>query len=163
MATKERIYIDEELVPIADKLVQRRIPGSESTQGVFRDTRELVAFAAAIGFSKNHPKDVSSNGREIKLSALDPIVEYAEKHHIPRTFSAFILYMIIALIMLLMFSTIFPPIIEQISLFINNFPTYVQKLSSYLPEIRNWSENHLVSSKVVELVEISPKSGGTER
>lgn len=73
MATKDRIYIDEELVPIADKLVQRRIPGSESAQGVFRDTREFVAFAAGIGYSKDRPRPVSSYGREIKLSALDAI------------------------------------------------------------------------------------------
>jgi dnd system-associated protein 4 len=73
MATKDRIYIDEELLPIADKLVQRRIPGSESTQGVFRDTRELVAFAAGVGYCKERSRNVSSNGREIKLSALDAI------------------------------------------------------------------------------------------
>lgn len=73
MATKDRIYIDEELVPLADRLVLRRIPGSESAQGVFRDTRELVAFAAGLGYQKDQSLQVSVNGREIKLSALEAI------------------------------------------------------------------------------------------
>lgn len=73
MATKDRIYIDEELVPVADRLVQRRIPGSESAEGVFRDTRELVAFAAGLGYRKDQSLPVTANGREIKLSALEAI------------------------------------------------------------------------------------------
>lgn len=73
MATKDRIYIDEELVSVADRLVQRRIPGSDSAEGVFRDTRELVAFAAGLGYRKDQSRPVSVNGREIKLSALEAI------------------------------------------------------------------------------------------
>ena len=73
MATKDRIYIDEELVPLADRLVQRRIPGSESAEGVFRDTRELVAFAAGIGYRKDQRREVATNGREIKITALEAI------------------------------------------------------------------------------------------
>ena len=73
MATKDRIYIDEELVPVADRLVLRRIPGSGSSEGVFRDTRELVSFAAGLGYSKDQSLPVKVNGREIKLSALDAI------------------------------------------------------------------------------------------
>lgn len=73
MATKDRIYIDEELVPVADGLVQRRIPGSESAEGVFRDTRELVAFAAGLGYRKDQRREVANNGREIKITALEAI------------------------------------------------------------------------------------------
>ena len=73
MATKDRIYIDEDLVPVADRLVQRRIPGAESAEGVFRDTRELVAFAAGLGYKKNQPREVVTNGREIKITALEAI------------------------------------------------------------------------------------------
>lgn len=73
MATKDRIYIDDDLVPVADRLVQRRIPGSESAEGVFRDTRELVAFAAGLGYRKDQSLPVSVNGREIKISVLEGI------------------------------------------------------------------------------------------
>jgi dnd system-associated protein 4 len=73
MASRDRIYIDEELIHVADRLVQRRIPGSESSEGVFRDTRELVAFAAGLGYRKCLKREVSTNGREIKLSALEGI------------------------------------------------------------------------------------------
>jgi dnd system-associated protein 4 len=73
MATKDRIYIDEELVPVADRLVLRRIPGTESSEGVFRDTRELVAFASGLGYRKEQSLPVNVSGREIKLSALEAI------------------------------------------------------------------------------------------
>ena len=70
MATKDRIYIDQEFVPVADRLVQRRIPGSDTAEGVFRDTRELVAFAAGLGYKKEKRYDLKSQGREVKLTAL---------------------------------------------------------------------------------------------
>ena len=73
MATKDRIYIDKEFVPVADRLVQRRIPGSDTAEGVFRDTRELVSFAAGLGYRKEKRYDLKANGREIKLSVLDAI------------------------------------------------------------------------------------------
>lgn len=73
MATKDRIYIDQEFVPIADRLVQRRIPGSETAEGVFRDTRELVAFAAGLGYKKKKHHELKVNGREVKLTALEAI------------------------------------------------------------------------------------------
>jgi len=73
MATKDRIYIDKELKPIADRLVKRSIPGSESVQGVFRDTRELAVFAAGLGYRKGRIRAVEVQGREIKLSAVERI------------------------------------------------------------------------------------------
>lgn len=73
MATKDRIYIDKELVPLADRLVKRAIPGSESVQGVFRDTRELVVFAAGLGYRKKRNRPVKDQGREVKLSAVERI------------------------------------------------------------------------------------------
>lgn len=73
MATRDRIYIDEEFVPLADRLVQRKIPGSDSAEGIFRDTRELVAFVAGLGYRKERKRELTSQGREIKLSALEAI------------------------------------------------------------------------------------------
>lgn len=73
MATKDRIYIDKDLVHVADRLVQRRITGSETAEGVFRDTRELVAFAAGLGYKKKKFPDLKAIGREIKLTALEGI------------------------------------------------------------------------------------------
>jgi dnd system-associated protein 4 len=73
MATKDRIYIDKELVPVADRLVKRLIPGSQDVQGVFRDTRELVVFAAGLGFRKSRTREPSAQGREIKLEAVERI------------------------------------------------------------------------------------------
>jgi len=73
MATKERIYIDAQYVKLADRMVRRVIPGSESTEGVFRDTREFVCFAAGYGFRKGRFEPISSNGREVKLSAIHGI------------------------------------------------------------------------------------------
>lgn len=73
MATRDRIYIEKELVPVADRLVLRRIPGSDTAEGVFRDTRELVAFAAGLGYRKKKRYDIKINGREIKLTAIENI------------------------------------------------------------------------------------------
>ena len=73
MATNDRIYIDEEFVPLADLLVRRQIPGSERISGVFRDTRELAVFAAGLGYRKKRTRSLGNNGREIKLSAIHRI------------------------------------------------------------------------------------------
>lgn len=73
MATKDRIYIDKELVSVADKLVKRLIPGSHSIEGVFRDTRELVGFAAGLGFRKDRMREPLTQGREVKLEAVERI------------------------------------------------------------------------------------------
>lgn len=73
MATKDRIYIDKELVQLADQLVKRQIQGSDSVQGVFRDTRELAVFAAGLGYRKKRTRTVTEQGREVKLSAVERI------------------------------------------------------------------------------------------
>jgi dnd system-associated protein 4 len=73
MATNDRIYIDEKFVSLADLLVRRQIPGAESFEGVFRDTKELVVFAAGLGYRKKRTYEVQKNGREIKLSAISGI------------------------------------------------------------------------------------------
>jgi len=73
MATTDRIYIDKALMSVADRLVKRAIPGSNTIEGVFRDTRELVVFAAGLGFRKSREKGVSVQGREVKLEAIERI------------------------------------------------------------------------------------------
>ena len=73
MATKERVYIDEAFVAVADRLVLRQIPGSESAQGVFTATRELGAFAAGLGFRRGLRRPVETNGREIKLEVFSRV------------------------------------------------------------------------------------------
>jgi dnd system-associated protein 4 len=73
MATKDRIYIDKELVQLADQLVKRQIQGSDSVQGVFRDTRELAVFAAGLGYRKKRTRTVTEQGREVKLAAVERI------------------------------------------------------------------------------------------
>lgn len=70
MASAERIYIDKALVPLADRLVKRQIPGSTDIGGVFSATRELAVFAAGLGHKKGHRKPVVEAGREIKLEAI---------------------------------------------------------------------------------------------
>ena len=73
MATNDRIYIDEKFLPLADHLVKRQIPGTEREEGVFTDTKELVVFAAGIGYRNKRTHDVQKKGREIKLSAISRI------------------------------------------------------------------------------------------
>lgn len=73
MATKDRIYLDKEFDDLADKLVCRKIPGSESVQGVFENTRELAVFAAGLGYRHKREKPVKSQGREIKLAVMGGI------------------------------------------------------------------------------------------
>lgn len=73
MATKDRIYIDKEFIGLADRLVRRAIPGSESSEGVFQDTRELAVFAAGLGYRHKQRFAVREAAREIKLSAIERI------------------------------------------------------------------------------------------
>ncbi len=42
-------------------------------QGCVRDTRELAVFAAGLGYRKKRTRAVTSQGREIKLSAVERI------------------------------------------------------------------------------------------
>lgn len=74
MATKDRVYIDEQFVPIAERLVSRKVTNSTSVQGVLAATRELGALAVGLGFRHKSRKPVVKNGREIKLEVF---------HHIP--------------------------------------------------------------------------------
>ena len=73
MATNDRIYIDEKFLPLADQLVKRQIPGTERVEGVFTDTKELVVFAAGLGYRNKRTHELQKNGREIKLSAISRI------------------------------------------------------------------------------------------
>ncbi len=70
MATSNRIYIDEPLMYLSEKLVKRAIPGSETNEGIFHDTRELVAFAVCLGYKMGKRRSVEKRGREIKLEAI---------------------------------------------------------------------------------------------
>ena len=74
MATKNRVYIDEQFVPIAERLVRRAVPNSTSVQGVLAATRELGALAVGIGFRHKTRKAVTRNGREIKLEVFERIL-----------------------------------------------------------------------------------------
>ena len=70
MATMNRVFIDKEFHPIADRLVRRSVPGTTSIEGVFQNYRELAVFAAGLGYRKRREHTVKEPGREIKLDAV---------------------------------------------------------------------------------------------
>lgn len=66
----------------------------------------------------------------ILMSALSPIVARLEKRNIPRGFAVAIVYFVMIAILATIFAVILPLFIQQIINLINNFPTYIDKLSS---------------------------------
>ncbi|OGD67866.1 hypothetical protein A3F08_01600 [Candidatus Berkelbacteria bacterium RIFCSPHIGHO2_12_FULL_36_9] len=88
----------------------------------------------------------------ILVAALDPMVSWAEERKIPRLLSASVLYFLIIAFIVLTISSIFPPIIDQMTQLANNLPDYFQKLApyynSYLSDLTlNWQEIISTTSK----------------
>ena len=64
----------------------------------------------------------------ILVSALDPMVSWAEERKVPRLFSTVILFLLIFTLITLLVSSIFPPIIDQMGTLANNLPDYIKKI-----------------------------------
>ena len=80
----------------------------------------------------------------IIVEALFPMVTWAEHYKIPRWLSALIFYFLIIGAFGLLITLIIPPLVNQVSSFANNFPSYVDKLTplyqQYSGKVTNWQD-----------------------
>ena len=72
-------------------------------------------------------------------SALDPWVDKLKKKKIPRSASVLMLYFIVFAVLGITLYLIMPPIISEINSISNNFPSYIESLSSKFSLLKDYS------------------------
>lgn len=74
----------------------------------------------------------------ILMSALRPPVNWLEKHKVPRTVAAVMVYLIFILFFIFLISLIIPPIISEITILISSLPAILQRLDPTIYESLNF-------------------------
>ncbi len=98
----------------------------------------------------------------ILASALDPWVNWLQKRKIPRTLSMIFIYLILVLVIGSIIYLLIPPISEQISRLLENFPYYFDKLISSFSVFRDFSSEHGFLDEIKENIKsISANFQGT--
>ncbi|MDO8668926.1 MAG: AI-2E family transporter [Candidatus Buchananbacteria bacterium] len=78
----------------------------------------------------------------ILASALDPFVDFMQKHKIPRGFGILIIYLFIILVLVGAVYLIIPPISTEVKGLTDDFPAYWEKLSGNIESLRTYSDSH---------------------
>lgn len=78
----------------------------------------------------------------VLASAIDPIVDWAQRHRIPRGISVIFIYLSMLSIVGTALVLVIPPIIEQANDLSSSFPVVVEKFSTGLESIRAFSVEH---------------------
>lgn len=73
----------------------------------------------------------------IFAAAVDPWVDWLEKHKFPRAVSILLIYVVLLAIFSLVIIIMIPPITEQIGQIINNLPAYYEKISIGLHSLQD--------------------------
>lgn len=81
---------------------------------------------------------------------LNPIVDWMERHKIKRIWSVIILFVAIIGILIGAVALAFPPIQEQVTSLVNNFPTYVDTIGT---TVISWVDGTPLENSASELVE----------
>ncbi|NCN07067.1 AI-2E family transporter [Candidatus Falkowbacteria bacterium] len=78
----------------------------------------------------------------ILASALDPWVDYMQKHKIPRGFGILIIYLVAVLVLAGTVYLIIPPITIEVKNLSKDFPMYWEKINSSVDSFRTYSDSH---------------------
>ncbi len=78
-------------------------------------------------------------------AAVDPWVDWLEKHKIPRAVSILTIYALVLAIFSLVIAVMIPPLTNEIVQIVNNFPVYYEKISTGFV---NWQHHSIASSFV---------------
>lgn len=81
---------------------------------------------------------------------LNPIVDWMERHKIKRIWSVIILFVAIIGILIGAVALAFPPIQEQVTSLVNNFPTYVDTIGT---TVISWVDGTPLENSASDLVE----------
>jgi predicted PurR-regulated permease PerM len=78
----------------------------------------------------------------ILAAAFDPWVDKMEKIKFPRWLSILLIYVALVVVIFFAVYVLIPPITEQVSQLMNNFPFYTEKVSSAIEYLKNFSAQH---------------------
>ena len=78
----------------------------------------------------------------ILASAFDPLIDFFQKHRIPRGFGILIIYLVIAVVVAGSIYLIIPPIATEIKELSKDFPLYWDKISGSVENFRSYSDDH---------------------
>lgn len=81
-------------------------------------------------------------------SAVDPWVDWMQKRKIPRAFGVLLIYLTAFTIIGTTIYLIIPPIANEVGELSNNFPKYVEKISSGITVLKNYSIQHGILDNV---------------
>jgi predicted PurR-regulated permease PerM len=84
----------------------------------------------------------------IIVSALDPIVDWAQKKKIPRSVTVLIVYILVFAAVGTTISFMITPLASEISGLAKNFPILVENLSGYFRIAREYTASHNISQQV---------------
>lgn len=73
----------------------------------------------------------------VVAAALDPFVDYLQKHKVPRALSIIMIYLIILLVFSVVIVLLIPPVSEQIGQLARNLPAYYEKVALGFNSLRD--------------------------
>ena len=86
----------------------------------------------------------------ILSSAVDPWVDWMQKKKIPRAIGIFLIYLVMFGVVGLAIYLIIPPIVEQVSELINNFPVIFEKVISGVEALKEYTARHGILDNIRE-------------
>lgn len=85
-------------------------------------------------------------------SAIDPLVDWMQKHKIPRPVGILFIYLVVFSVVGLAVYLIIPPIITQLSELSENFPEYIEKITSSFSVIKNYTLEYGILDNIKEAI-----------
>lgn len=89
----------------------------------------------------------------IFASAIDPWVDALYRYKIPRAVSVFGIYLLVAIIFTAVIILIIPPIVQQFGALSENFPSYVDKVSSGYNFVKDFSSKYGFLEKIKDNID----------
>ncbi|RLC38311.1 hypothetical protein DRH27_02600 [Candidatus Falkowbacteria bacterium] len=86
----------------------------------------------------------------ILSSAVNPWVDWMGKKKIPRVIGIFLIYLLIFIVVGSVIYLIIPPIVEQVSELINNFPQIFEKIVSGIEILKEYTSKHGILDNIRE-------------
>ncbi|MFA4871463.1 MAG: AI-2E family transporter [Patescibacteria group bacterium] len=84
----------------------------------------------------------------ILASALDPWVDWLQKHKIPRSFSILLIYLVLLSVIGGIIYLIIPPIVKEVNQLTADFPVYWQNIIKTFADFQNYSDSHGWSANI---------------
>ncbi|OGY45258.1 MAG: hypothetical protein A2729_00225 [Candidatus Buchananbacteria bacterium RIFCSPHIGHO2_01_FULL_39_14] len=84
----------------------------------------------------------------IFASLIEPLVNWLEKNKVPRGLGVLLIYLVLILFIILTVRLIIPPMIEQVALLANNFPSLWDRFTDNFNNFRQYSEERQLLDQI---------------